>query len=162
MKHILFGLSAIIALAACHSAVAAEEIDVSTLYEVSTEGSSRHVKPGETGKLVIAIQTRPGAHISEEAPLKIELSGSNVTPGKTTLSRADSVAQKPAGQQFVDPRFEVPFTTREAGKGQLDARMTFFVCTDKICARQQKNVSVPVEIGTGEKAAPAASGKGKG
>lgn len=156
-------LCAVLVLLVGHGAMAAEEIDISSLYEVSTEGSSRQVRSGEAGKLVIAIQTRPGAHISEEAPLKIELSCSNVTPAKSTLARTDSVAVKQAGQEFVDPRFEVPFTPGEAGKGQLDARMTFFVCTEKICARQQRKVSVPVEIDSSQKVPeaprPAPAGK---
>ncbi|HVE85423.1 MAG TPA: hypothetical protein VND93_21365, partial [Myxococcales bacterium] len=28
----------------------------------------------------------------------------------------------------------------------VDAKMTFFVCTDQICSRQQKQVSLPVQV----------------
>jgi hypothetical protein len=28
----------------------------------------------------------------------------------------------------------------------LDAKLTFFICTEKICARQQKTFSIPVEV----------------
>jgi hypothetical protein len=139
-------LVAAAALIACQGASAAEEVDVTKLYELSTEGTSQKIKVGDAGKLVLAIKTKQGAHISEEAPLKIELSGSNVKPEKTKLSRADSVSQKAPGAQYAEPRFEVPFAAAAAGKGQLDAKMTFFVCTEQICARQQKTVSLAVEI----------------
>jgi hypothetical protein len=69
-----------------------------------------------------------------------------VTPAKEQLGREDSVAKKTEGQAYADPRFEVPFTAAAAGKGTVDAKLTFFICTEKICARQQKNVSIPVEV----------------
>jgi hypothetical protein len=125
---------------------AAEEPDVTALYEVRTEGSSQKVKAGEKGTFVLAIKTKGGAHISEEAPLKVELSGQKVKPEKAKLGRTDSVGKKEAGQEHADPRFEVPFTAEGSGKGSVDAKLTFFVCTAKICARQQKAVSVPVEV----------------
>jgi hypothetical protein len=151
--HTLSPMVVIVSLAAA-KALAADAPDVTSLYEVSTDGTSQKVKLGEAGKLVLAIKTKQGAHISDEAPLRIELSGSNVKPEKAKLSKADSVAQKADGQKFVDPRFEVPFMVEAAGKGQLDAKMTFFVCTEQICARQQKSISLPVEVVSGDKKSP--------
>lgn len=148
--HTLSPVAVIVALATAQ-ALAADAPDVTSLYEVSTDGTSQKVTLGQAGKLVLAIKTKPGAHISDEAPLKIELTGSNVKPEKTKLSRADSVAQKADGQKFADPRFEVPFTAEAAGKGQLDAKITFFVCTEQLCARQQKTISLAVEVAPGGK-----------
>ena len=127
-------------------AVAADLPDPSTLYSVSTEGSSKQVKVGQKGSFVLSIHTEPGAHISEEAPLKLEIAGKNVTPAKALLVRADSVAKKETGKPFTDPRFEVPFVTTAAGKGALDAKLTLFVCTATVCSRQQKSVSVAVDV----------------
>ncbi len=56
------------------------------------------------------------------------------------------MTKKAEGQAFVDPRFEVPFTAAAAGKGAVDAKLTFFICTEKLCARQQKTFSIPVEV----------------
>jgi hypothetical protein len=139
-------VAAVVAAVTCTQALAADEVDPASLYELSTEGSSTKVKAGEKGTFVLAIKTKAGAHVSEEAPLKLELKGAQVTPAKEKLGREDSVTKKAQGQAFVDPRFEVPFTAAAAGKGSVDAKLTFFVCTEKICARQQKTVSVPVEV----------------
>jgi hypothetical protein len=125
---------------------AADDVEPSSLYEVSTEGTSAKVKAGEKGVFVLSIKSKEGAHVSDEAPLKLQVKGTQVTPAKEQLGREDSVAKKTEGQAFVDPRFEVPFTAAVAGKGSVDAKLTFFICTEKICARQQKSVSIPVEV----------------
>lgn len=139
-------VAAMLAALAWTAPALAEDVDPSSLYEVTTEGTSTQVKAGEKGMFVLAIKTKPGAHVSEEAPLKLEVKGTQLAPGKEKLGREDSVAKKVAGQEFVDPRFEVPFTTSAAGKGTVDAKLLFFICTEKICARQQKTVSLPVEV----------------
>jgi hypothetical protein len=138
-------------LAALWAAIAstqalAGEVDPSTLYEISTEGTSTKVKAGDKGVFVLSIKSKAGAHVSDEAPLKLQVKGTQLTAAKEQLGREDSVAKKAAGQAYVDPRFEVPFTAATAGKGTLDAKLTFFICTEKICARQQKTFSIPVEV----------------
>jgi hypothetical protein len=130
---------------ACTQA-SADEVDPSSLYEVSTEGTSTQVKAGDKGVFVLSIKSKAGAHVSDEAPLKLQVKGTQLTPAKEQLALVDSVAKKAEGQQWVDPRFEVPFTAAAAGKGTVDAKLTFFICTEKICARQQKTLSLPVEV----------------
>jgi hypothetical protein len=139
-------LVAVLATVASTQAFASEDVDPTTLYEVSTEGTSTKFKAGEKGVFVLSIKSKAGAHVSEEAPLKLEVKGAQVTPAKEKLGREDSVTKKAQGQAFVDPRFEVPLTASAAGKGSVDAKLTFFICTEKICARQQKTFSVPVEV----------------
>ena len=124
----------------------AQAPDVTGLYEVTTQGSSQSVKAGEKGKLVIEFHTKPGSHISSEAPLKIELTAKAAKLEKEKLTAADSVAKKAEGKEYVDPKFEVPFTAATAGKASVEAKLTFFICTDKVCARQQKTVSVPLDV----------------
>ncbi|AKQ67032.1 hypothetical protein A176_003944 [Myxococcus hansupus] len=126
--------------------VLAADVDPASLYEVSTEGTSAQVKAGETGSFVLTIKSKEGAHVSDEAPLRLEVKGTLLTPAKEKLVLSDSVAKKAEGQAFADPRFVVPFTTASAGKGSLDAKLVFFICTEKICARQQKTFSLPVEV----------------
>jgi hypothetical protein len=123
---------------------AQDEANPSTLYEVSTEGTSTKVKSGEKGLFVLSIKSKPGAHVSDEAPLKLQVKGAQLVPTKEQLAFADSVSKKKEGEPYADPRFEVPFTL-EGGKGTLEAKLTFFICTEKICARQQKTFSIPVE-----------------
>jgi hypothetical protein len=128
------------------STAALAEEDVASLYEVTTTGTSSSFKAGEKGKVVIEIKTKSGSHISDEAPLKIELKGSGVTPEKTSLTLKDSVAQKKGSEKYADPKFDVALSGTAQGKGQVDAKMTFFVCTEKLCARQTKNLVLPIEV----------------
>ncbi|ATB47401.1 hypothetical protein MYMAC_003010 [Corallococcus macrosporus DSM 14697] len=139
-------LAALLAAVTCSAPAVAADVDPASLYEVTTEGTSTQVKAGEKGTFVLAIKSKAGAHVSDEAPLKLELKGSQLTPAKEKLVLADSVARKAEGQAFADPRFEVPFTAAAAGKGSLDAKLVFFICTEKLCARQQKTFSLPVEV----------------
>jgi hypothetical protein len=113
-------------------------------YEVSTEGSSTVLKAGDKGRVVIALHLKPGAHMSEEAPLKIELVSPGTQLDKATLTVADKVL-KP-GAPPSDSRFEVGFAPVAHGPTTITAKMTFFVCTDKRCLRQTHNLSFPVEV----------------
>ena len=130
------------------AALAAEgqQVDPTTLYELSTQGSSQKVKAGGKGTLVVALKTKNGSHVSGEAPFKIEVSGKGVKPEKDKLTLADAVEKRPVPEGVEDPRFEVPFLAASAGAAALDAKVTFFICTPKICARQQKTLSVPVQV----------------
>ncbi len=145
-RNLVLPILALSGLVACRLAFAAEEVNPATLYELSTAGSSQKVKSGGKGTLVLEIKTKNGSHISGEAPFKIEVTGDHIKPEKDKLTLADSVSKKAVPEGFADPRFEVPFTTEAAGKTAVDAKLTFFICTEKICARQQKTLSVPVEI----------------
>ena len=98
------------------SACFAQAPDVTGLYDVTSEGSSQKVKVGQKGTLMIAFRTKSGAHISPDAPMKIELSAKEAKLGKASLTLADNVAKKVPGQEHVDPKFEVPFTIAAAGR----------------------------------------------
>lgn len=125
---------------------AAGEPDVASLYELRTDGSSTEVKAGEKGTVNISIKAKNGAHVSDEAPLRIELASKEAKLEKEKLTLADSLAKKAEGTPYPDPRFEVAFTAASAGKAVVDAKLTFFICTEKICARQNKTLSFPVVV----------------
>jgi hypothetical protein len=136
-----------LALLAPLSALAAEAASTpESLYEVSTAGSSAKLRAGEQGLFVLSVHTRSGAHVSDEAPLKLVLQSTQLTPVKTRLGQQDSVAKKEPGKEYVDPRFEVPFTAKTAGKATLDAKLTFFLCMEERCERKERTVSLPVEV----------------
>jgi len=125
----------------------AAEVDPTTLYKVTTEGTTSKVAPGKKGTLILEIQSLKGAHVSDEAPLRIQLSGTGVvTPEKTQLVYGDSMRKPSASMKYPDPRFEVPLATQGKGPGTVEAKMTFFVCTEQLCLRQQKTLSVPVTV----------------
>ena len=135
----------VFALLAGTTALAAEEIDVSKYYKVSTEGTTAQVAKGEKGKVVFSIETLEGAYVSDEAPLRIELKGQNAAVAQQKLTLKDSVAKNTrTDKKTADPRFEVPFEP-SAEKGSVEMKATFFICTKNICARQQKNLSLPFE-----------------
>ena len=123
------------------------EVDPTTLYRITTEGTTAKVAPGQKGTLVLEIQSLKGAHVSDEAPLRIQLSGTGtVAPEKTQLLYGDSVRKPSASLKYPDPRFEVPLVAQDKGPGTVEAKMTFFVCTEQLCLRQQKTLSVPVTV----------------
>lgn len=117
------------------------QTDLASLYEVTTDGTTTKLKAGETGKVIIAIKSKNGAHVSDEAPLKIELSSAQSKLSKDKLTLADSLNPKKE-----DPRFEVPFTPTAHGQSSVEAKLTFFICTEKQCSRQVKHLSFPVEV----------------
>ena len=137
--------AALVALT-CAQGHAEAPVDPASLYEVSTKGTSTQLKADGQGVFVLSIQSKPGAHVSDEAPLKLELKGTQVALSRESLELKDSVAKKAAGQAFADPRFEVPFKAAAAGKGTVEAKLTFFICTEQLCARQKKTISVPLEV----------------
>ncbi len=139
--------SLILMLSLIASAAYAADPDVTSLYEVRTDGTSTALKAGEKGKVVIVIKAKNGAHVSDEAPLRIELSSKEAKLDKEKVTLADSLVKKPEGStEFPDPKFEVGFMPAGAGKASVDAKMTFFICTEKVCARQTKNLSFPVTV----------------
>jgi hypothetical protein len=143
---LLAGLHLVAASGTAAAQPQGQPVDPTTLYELTTQGSSQRIKAGAKGTFVVALKTKNGSHVSSEAPFKIEISGKGVKPEKATLSLADAVEKKPVKDGVIDPRFEVPFTAASVGKAAVDAKLTFFICTEKICARQQKALSVPVEV----------------
>lgn len=111
-------------------------------YRIETEGTTRNVKAGAGGVLVITIVPLNGTHVHPQAPLKIAL---QATPGlslsRSQLGHKDAVQPKAEG-----PRFEVPFTAARAGKEEARARVDFFICSDKWCVKQTRDLSLPVEV----------------
>jgi hypothetical protein len=130
-------LFAVLTLLAAGPVHAAED-----LCAVSTAGTTVSLRPGDKGTLVIALSLVEGAHVSEDAPLKISLRGEKVTFDKALLSLGDSVAKKQVGES---PRFEVGFVPA-AGAKLVEANLSFYVCTATQCVRQTRTVSVPLEV----------------
>ena len=115
--------------------------EAATSYRIETAGSTTALKVGEKGKLVLAIVPAEKIHVHPEAPLKITLQASGIDLEKTALGHKDAVDPKAEG-----PRFEVPFRAATAGAGEARARLDFFVCSDKWCVKQVKDVTVAVQV----------------
>jgi hypothetical protein len=128
-------------LSVCAVSAAAGDAKVEALYDISTAGSSVKLKAGEKGKIVIHVAAKGEAHVSQEAPLKIELSSKQSTFDKEKLSIKDSTSKDEKVAHF-----EVGFTPSLQGPTSIEAKLTFFICTESLCAKQQKTLSVPVEV----------------
>lgn len=116
--------------------------DPARSYRVETEGTTRAVPAGGTGKLVLAIVPLEGTHVHPQAPLKIVLSGSaGLKLAREALARKDALDPGAEG-----PRFEVPFTALAAGAQEARAKVEFYLCADDWCARQTRDVSVQIAV----------------
>ncbi len=133
-----------LALFSCTTSVQAE-VDVATLYDVLTAESTKRIGVSDEGHVVIAIRTRDGAHVSDEAPLKIDLTSSKLKLTKSTVVLADSVSSAESKSQ-AGPKFDIPFRANATGKATVEVKMSFFICTEKLCAKQAKTLSIPVEV----------------
>ncbi|AKU91693.1 hypothetical protein [Vulgatibacter incomptus] len=132
-------------LAGCKDKAAApsEPPDPKTLYRVETSAAPIEVKQGQNGTLQLAIRPVDGARVKAETPFRATLEASGpVTLPKTELAYEDSARVEKEG-----PVFEIPFAAKdEAGKGAIDADLTFFVCVAEACMRTTEQVSVAVVV----------------
>src|SRR5262249_22251476 len=122
----------------------ADEGDLTSRYDVSTQGSSTRVKAGQEGKMVVSIRVKGDAHLSEEAPLRLALAGKDLTWKKASLGRED-VKPTGSGEKGVT-RFEAIFVPGAVKKATAEASLTFFLCTQNLCARQQKDLTLPIDV----------------
>ncbi len=116
--------------------------DAAKSYRIVTDGTTRQLGVGGSGRLVLAIVPEKGTHVHPAAPLKIAL---DATPGlklsRAQLGHADALDPKAEG-----PRFEVPFTAMAAGAQQARAKVDFYICSETWCVKQSRDVAVSVDV----------------
>lgn len=138
----LSALSAL-ALAAGPARAADPGEEAARSYRVETAGTTRGLKVGERGKLVLFIEPlQPKVHIHPQAPLKIKLTA----PAGLKLDKAELGHQDAADPKADGRRFEVPFTAAAAGKQEARADLDFFICSDTWCVKQVRQVAFPVDV----------------
>jgi hypothetical protein len=110
-------------------------------YKIETT-SALKLKKGEKGDAHVTIVPRSDAHVSPDAPLSMSLSsGPAIKLAKTKLGRGDGTATP---QQGMD--FKIPVTAAASGKDEVKGQLSFFICTEKLCERQKRDVAVPVTV----------------
>lgn len=115
--------------------------DVSGTYHIETSPVVK-VKKGETGKARFEVVPRSDAHVSPDAPISLTVSaGPSLKLAKQKLGRADAKETQAKGVEF-----EVPFTAASAGKEEMKGSLSFFICTEKLCEKQKREVSLAVEV----------------
>lgn len=117
--------------------------DPKNLYRIDTAGTTTAVKPGDTGKLVVAIQPKvKGAHVKPETPFRGKVSAT----GPVSFQKGDFSYKDMSRVVNEGPVFELPFQATAAGACEVSADLTFFVCTDQACLRTTEKVQVPVTV----------------
>jgi hypothetical protein len=116
--------------------------DAAKAYQIETSQAPLKVKRGEKGQAKVTVVPRSDAHVSPEAPLSVTVSaGPGLELPKQKLGRPDAKATDAKGVEF-----EVPFVGKQAGKDELKAQVTFFICTEKLCERQKREVALAVVV----------------
>ena len=140
-------LPALFAAAAALLAIPASGADPSAeaanAYTLDTGASTRSLKVGEPGKLVLVIRPKaPTWHVHPQAPLKIRFDApAALKIDKAELGRKDAVDPK-----AEEPRFETAFVAAAAGSQDAKAIADFFICSDAACVKQTKTVAIPVSV----------------
>jgi hypothetical protein len=123
------------------AALLAAPPDVSGTYRIETSPMVK-VKKGETAHAKVAVVPRADAHVSPDAPISLALtSGSALKLSKDKLGRAEAKETAAKGVEF-----DVPFTAAASGKDELKGTLTFFICTEKLCERQKREIAMAVEV----------------
>jgi hypothetical protein len=116
--------------------------DVSGTYRIETSPAPLKVKKGAAATAHVEVVPRSDAHVSPDAPISLTVqSGPALKVTKAKLGRADAKETKAKGVEF-----DVPFTAGSTGKDELRASLSFFICTEKLCERQKRELALQVEV----------------
>ena len=112
--------------------------DVSNSYRVEAPAVVK-VKKGAAAQALIAVVPRADAHVSPDAPISLTLTaGPSVQLAKAKLGRPEARETSAKGVEFA-----VPFTA--TASGEVKGALSFFICTEKLCERQKREIAVRVD-----------------
>jgi hypothetical protein len=115
-------------------------LDAASAYKIEAQPSK--AKHGTAAKARLEVVPVAGAHVSPDAPISLTVhSGAFSKVEKEKLGRSEA---QPTGKQGV--LFEVPFTSAQAGKDELHAKLNFFICTETLCEKQSREVTLALEV----------------
>jgi hypothetical protein len=115
-------------------------LDASSAYKI--EALPSKAKSGAVSKARLEVVPVQGAHVSPDAPISLTVqSGAFSKVEKEKFGRAESKATEKQGVAF-----EVPFTAAKAGKDELHAKLNFFICTETLCEKQSRDVTLALEV----------------
>src|SRR5437764_11968714 len=115
--------------------------DVSGTYTIEISKPIK-VKKGATAAAHVEVVPRSDAHVSPDAPISLTVtSGPALKVSKSKLGRPEAKETKAKGVEF-----DVPFSAESAGKDELRASLSFFICTETLCERQKRDLALKVEV----------------
>ena len=130
MKHILsFAALALVVFTV-------QSVDAQTneepLYALSFD-APKAAKAGTDAACLLTVTPKTGWTLKTQTPFKMEVSSkADVELPKTKFTAKDFVdAEEP------NKKINAGFKATKAGKHTIDAKLTFFVCSDSICKRQK-------------------------
>ncbi len=102
-------------------------------FEIALVGEGRPVAVNRSASVSLALRPTGGMHLNSRSPAKLKLAFSAGIEGPTTVepTATDGVAL-----------FPVSFVARTIGDGEVRADLTFVVCSDRKCLRQERSVTV--------------------
>ena len=113
--------------------------DVSNTYRIDAPRVVK-VKKGASAVAKVEVVPRADAHVDPAAPISLTVSaGPAVTLAKSKLGRPDAKETKAKGVEF-----DVPFTA--TARDELKGSLSFFICTEKLCERQKREIALAVEV----------------
>jgi hypothetical protein len=141
MEHFLVAVAASLTLVVLPAVAGESGEDGAKAYKIETT-SALKLKKGEKGDAHVTIVPRSDAHVSPDAPLSMALSsGPSIQLAKTKLGRTDGTATPQKGVDFT-----IPVVATAPGKDEVKGQLSFFICTEKLCERQKRDVTVPVTV----------------
>jgi len=115
--------------------------DVAGTYRIETSQVLK-VKKGDMGHARVEVVPRSDAHVSPDAPISLALTtGPALKLEKEKLGRPEAKETKEKGVAF-----DVPFTASAAGKDEVKGTLSFFICTEKLCEKQKREIAMAVEV----------------
>ena len=114
-------------------------------YKISTIADERYT-PGP-GKFGVNLNARGKWHVNQDYPIELSLNGKLPQNGralelkKKTYTKAD-VAE--IGEDAV--RYEVAFSTPKPGPYDVEAELSFAMCTPKTCVQETRKVAVALKV----------------
>lgn len=138
------GAALVLALAAlpgCRESSASDaEAEAAKLYDLEF-AATPEVDPEGKGSVTVRILPRGDAKVLEEAPLVL-----TVEPSEHVKVEKNRLGKGEMAKDGNNITFEVPFTATRAGEGSIQADVSFYICTDKLCVRQNRGAKLPVTV----------------
>jgi hypothetical protein len=129
-------------LASCVFAAEGEKKGRGVDYDIDTAGSTKLLKVGEAGKLVIAIVPGKDRKVHKQAPLSVDLRApAGIVLDKAKLDRGDITKDSEQRMEIT-----VGFKAKSGGEQAIEANAAFFICTDKWCQRMSERIIVNVTV----------------
>lgn len=101
------------------------------------------LKNGKSAELSLRIKAHEGWKLSLEAPLSIKLTApDNLKLKKAKLGAADASGDK----KGTDVRFPTTVTAAAKGKGTVQAKIVYFMCTEEVCKRFTAKKEVALQV----------------